>query len=107
MPNAKPTLGPTIYRDALHLYLEFPAIPPASPCALRFDLTDQGLAKLMKHIPLIPSVGHVTGAGNLVADKLVRPKIARATAKRREAAKVTDAQRTSAAAIVRNLRSKI
>ena len=102
----RPTLGPTIYRDALNVYLEFPAIPPAQPCAIRFDLTHDGLGKMLKHIPRIPSVGHITGAGNLVADRLIAPKVAKATQRAREAAKVTDAQRASAAAFVRNMRSK-
>lgn len=104
-PNAR--LGPTIYRDALHVYLEFPAIPPASPVAIRFDLTNDGLAKLLRHIPQIPSVGHVTGAGNLVADRLLpKAKVAKATRRAREAAKISPEARASAAAIVRNLRSK-
>lgn len=107
--NQRPgaSLGPTIYRDALHLYLEFPALPPAQPVALRFDLTDAGLAKALHHIPLIPSYGYVTGAGNLVADRLMpKARVARATAQRRAAARITDAQRASASAILRNLRSK-
>lgn len=106
MATAKPTLGPTIYRDALHVYLEFPAIPPAQPVAIRFDLTNDGFGKLLKHIPLIPSYGYVTGAGNLVADRLIRPKVAKSTQRKRETAKFTDAQRASAAAIVRGMRGK-
>lgn len=106
MATAKPTLGPTVYRDALHVYLEFPAIPPAQPVAIRFDLTNDGFGKLLKHIPLIPSYGYVTGAGNLVADRLIRPKVAKSTQRKREAAKITDAQRSSAAAILRSMRNK-
>lgn len=109
MSNLRPSarLGPTIYRDALHVYLEFPAIPPAQPVAVRFDLTHDGLAKLLKHIPTIPSVGHVTGAGNLVADKLLpKARIAKSTRARRETAKFSPEARASAANIIRNLRSK-
>lgn len=93
-PTAKPFLPPTIYRDALAIYLEWPTL------CLRFEFCQNGLAKALKHIPNVAnSPGYNPGGSNIVASKLIRqksPKVAKTTTTKREIANFSEDERRAA-----------
>lgn len=109
------TLYPTVYHDGASLFLEYPGSPPH---AYRFPLTEGGLGKALRHIPNIAKApGYITpGSSNLPAalrqdsHSISRRhgnhevKIAKATLKARERAKLPSGLRDAASAVVRKMK---
>lgn len=85
---------PTIYKDSLDIYLEFPTY------TLRFPFTEAGLHKALKHIPSINA-----HPGYTPSAPAVLPKLAPATKRKREKMQFTAEQKAAAAALVRKLGS--
>jgi hypothetical protein len=92
----KPPTYPLIYHDHLNLYLEFPGRSP--PLVMKFIFTEGGLQRALRHIPNIaPKAGHSPSLSR------VAPKIAKATAKRREIRNFSADQRAEAQELIRKL----
>lgn len=98
-PPAQPF--PIIYHDRDSLYLEF------ASHALRFPFTEGGLHKALRHIPSIRSApgyirpGHQGNITPKLGPKL--PRVAKATARKRELNGFSEEAKQGAAEIIRKL----
>ena|SRR5689334_11754848 len=100
---AKPFIAPTIYHDGVHLFLDWGSY------VQKFPFTEGGLGKALKLMPHIAShPGYVTGRSNIATKLLDKrsAKIAATTKARREIAKITEGQRTSATSALAKIRQQ-
>lgn len=102
----KPWAAPTIYTDGRSLFLEWPAALDRPAHAMRFLLSEGGLAKALRHIPNITSApGYVTGGSNLLAKpKPPKVRVAKTTTARREVVNAPEALRDAIGAAIRKLK---
>lgn len=110
----RPSFAPTIYHDGQSLFLELPGSPGQT---LRFPFTEGGLSKALRHIPNVTrQPGYLSGASNIrpkpfthaeehnypPIERLV--KVDKATRRKREKARFSDAMREAAGAVIRKLK---
>jgi hypothetical protein len=101
-----PQFAPRIYSDGRSIFLEFPTREGNPATCLAFELSDNGLAKALKHIPNIAlDPGYVRpGSGNLV-DHLLKPiRVAKRTQTKRASARMPSTVKDRAREIAKKVR---